>query len=144
MPHCKRRWRYDASWLPIHYLLESSLTQLGLDYLKSADFTAAQATLDQALSLNQALTPEQDTTADTLSYLGDLHLQLGNLESAQDFLERAYGVYKALYGEDHFNMAHCLICLGELHSVLGDNETAQQWLLRANNLLQDTVETNTG
>jgi tetratricopeptide (TPR) repeat protein/predicted Ser/Thr protein kinase len=56
--------------------------------------------------------------------LGVMYMRQGKHKEARETVERAVGMFRKLYGPDHFQMARPLRHLGDVHQLIGTNEDA--------------------
>ena len=75
--------------------------------------------------------PEHPEVASTLTNLGNVQQQLGELEAARVTLQRALAISEASYGSEHPQVAITLGSLGNVQRELGEFEAARVTLQRA-------------
>jgi tetratricopeptide (TPR) repeat protein len=102
------------------------LNQVGLYLSSRAELPAAQATLQQALAIEEAaLGANHPQVAVTLDNLGIVLRQLGELTEARAPLERALAIKEVAYGPDHPQVARTLDNLGNVLRDLGELSQAR-------------------
>ena len=69
--------------------------------------------------------------ATSYNNLGEIHRQLGNLEQAKEFHQRALTIRLEKLGAKHINVATSYNNLGEIHRQLGNLEQAKEFHQRA-------------
>jgi tetratricopeptide (TPR) repeat protein len=108
------------------------LDQVGNYLAERAQYVEAKSALERALSImNKAHGVAHPTFASTLSNLGMVLKDLGDLEGAKTHYERALAINQKAFGPDHPTVA---ICVNNLSGVLfawGDFEGAKMHLERA-------------
>jgi tetratricopeptide (TPR) repeat protein len=115
----------------------SLLAQAG-DYLRTQGEPEARPLLERALSLDEAIDPNDPVVARRLSSLALLYKDVdGRPEEAQPLLERALRIDEAFYGGNHPQVASDLHGLAEVFDQLGEAETARSLDARATNILRE-------
>ena len=71
--------------------------------------------------------PDHTDVATTCSKLGYIHMQLGNLERAKDYYNRAREINLKKRGNDSIKTANTFAHLGVIHLRLGDLEQAREY-----------------
>lgn len=124
-----------------HPHLVAPLTQLGFFVQGAGDPEGARAYLVRGLNIQAAHDLENEQTAVTLSYLADVLSQLGDAESACDYLEKALSIWQHNYAGQHPKTAVTLIRMGEWHETQGDKLAAKRNYAQAISLLKERVLT---
>ena len=106
--------------------------QLGRPAAGARGTQPARATIKRALAILEAvLGPEHPTVARTLTNLGNVQRELGELEAARTILQRALGIKDAVYGPDHPEVARTLANLGNVQQDMGELQKARATFERA-------------
>ena len=88
---------------------------------RRAELRAARAAQEQALTIKEAVYgPDHPDVARSLTNLGMVLRELGDLAGARAAQERALAIAEAAYGPDHPHVASILTGLGIVFSELGD------------------------
>ena len=111
----------------------SSFRKLGEICQMHCFFDVAMKYFSQALEFVKRQTEDYIDEDEALCYtcLGSVHKDLGDLEQAKQYFERALTIYLKKLGPDHLDVAMCHNNLGTVHRVLGDLEQAKQYHERA-------------
>jgi len=108
------------------------LTRLGIYLSVSAQFSAARASFERALAVNEAACgPDHPEVAATLNNLGNVQRQLGELSAARASFERALAINVAANRSDHPDVAIIFSNLGCVQRQLGELSAARATLERA-------------
>ncbi len=67
-------------------------------------------------------------------HVGHLYVNLGKLDEARPYIERALAMYQELYGPDHVTVAECLQHLGILEQKMGRLDDALRLFRRAHEI----------
>jgi Tfp pilus assembly protein PilF len=131
-PHVEAVTGHAASSPALAPKVASLLGNLGIYLLVSAQLTAARATLQRALAIEEAAYgPDHPQVAITLTNLGSVQQELGDLASARATHQRALAINEAAYGPDHPQVAITLTNLGSVQRELGELADARTTLQRA-------------
>ena len=114
-----------------HY--PSSFRKLGHICQMHCFFDVAMKYFSQALEFVKRQTEDYIDEDEALCFicLGRVHQDLGDLEQAKQYYERALTIYLKKLGPDHLDVAMCHNNLGIVHQHLGDLEQAKQYYERA-------------
>jgi len=131
-PHAEAVTGHAASSPALAPKAATLLGNLGIYLLVSAQLTAARATLQRALAIQEAAYgPDHPQVAITLTNLGLVQKQLGELAAARATQQRALAIFEAAYGPDHPEVAVTLTNLGIVQRELGELAGARAALQRA-------------
>jgi Tfp pilus assembly protein PilF len=131
-PHVEAVAGHAASSPALAPEVATLLDRLGIYLWVSAQLTAARATLERALAINEAAYgPDHPRVAVTLGNLGNVQAELGELAAARATLQRALTIKEAAYGPDHPRVAITLTNLGIVQQELGELAAARATLQRA-------------
>lgn len=109
-----------------------ALAELGLARQEAHDFSQADASFQEALSLHQSeLGDENPMLADTLRRIGRLRIDQGRFDEAEPLFLRAQRILTSHFGPDHPRVAQNLADLGLLYWEQGRSEEAMETLSRA-------------
>lgn len=80
--------------------------------------------------------------AQALSYLGNVHKDLGDHQKAKELLEEAITLYKQHASFDHIGITRALTYLGDTYKNLGDHQKARDILEQSIALVQQYPDSN--
>lgn len=104
-----------------------------------ADFDAAKADLEEALTLYEAsIGLQHPHGANVLSDLGHLAIQAGRYREALELYRRVVEVCEATFGSDHPITARALVNMAAAHQDLGELDQALEVYRRALPILEGT------
>ena len=66
------------------------------------------------------LGPDHVDVATSFGKLGSVHIKLGDLSQAKDYLDRALAIHLKKLGPDHVDVATSYSYLGSVHKKLGN------------------------
>ncbi len=128
LPHILALSQYAKGTPELGHLLDSA----GVYLWSRAQFRSAYEVLQQALAILEAANgPDHHEVARTLSNLGPVLRDLGDLVGARELLERALAILEAAHGPNHPEVARTLGYLGPVLRDLGDIERARNQIERA-------------
>jgi Tfp pilus assembly protein PilF len=131
-PHAEAVTGHAASSPALAPKVATLLGNLGIYLWRSAQLTAARATFQRALAINEAAYgPDHPQVAATLGNLGNVQQELGELAAARATEQRALAIEEAAYGPDHPEVAITLTSLGNVQRQLGELADARATLQRA-------------
>lgn len=113
-------------------------TELGCAYYYTHYHEAAKILLTNSIS-NLKHHPSQENyqrLAQALSYLGNLHKDMGEYKKARKLLEEAIILYKRHDPYNHIGVSRALTYLGDTYKNLGDHQKARDVLERSITLSQ--------
>ncbi|MGB0383453.1 MAG: CHAT domain-containing protein [Ardenticatenaceae bacterium] len=122
-----------------------SLSGLGLALRKQGDSTAALTAFQEALALQQGLSPDLESEGDLLNHIGTVYLAQGTPQEALDFFQQALNLRRQLphrqkEAETLGNLAAVEVSLGRLEEAL---DNYQQILKLAAQIEQPILITTT-
>ncbi|MBN1568011.1 MAG: serine/threonine protein kinase [Acidobacteria bacterium] len=97
---------------PNHPYLSSSLNNLGMLYMEVKNYPEAEKLLQEALSIDRKALGESRAVAITLSNLGSLNLERGQLSLSEDYHRQAIAMAEKVYGENNPELADYFQRLG--------------------------------
>jgi DNA-binding SARP family transcriptional activator len=122
---------------PEHPRLVLTLTYLGYMLQATGDLEAAQQLLERGRLIQNSRQLENEQTAQTLTYLAAVLIQMGNMDSARGHLQHALGIWST-YPEGS-PAAMTYICWGEWWEASGDLVAARSHYEHALEILTGRV-----
>ncbi len=95
-----------------HPYLASSLNNLGMLYMEVKNYSEAERLLQEALSIDRKTLGESRAVAITLSNLGSLSYELGQLSRSEDYHRQAFVIAEKQYGVNNPELADFFQRLG--------------------------------
>jgi eukaryotic-like serine/threonine-protein kinase len=97
---------------PNHPELASNLNNMGMLYIKVKNYPEAEKLLQEALSIDREALGESKSVAITLSNLGSLNFERGQLSLSEDYHRQALAVAEKRYGANNPGLADYFERLG--------------------------------
>jgi len=100
--------------------------EIGLLYTKKGEYQKANKLLTNILKKKvQTLGKDDKSICNTLNYLGELNLVIGNYADADTYFERSLQINKTTFGEKSIPYATSLLYYKQLYAAIGDYEKAE-------------------
>ncbi len=100
----------------------------------------ARELLDQgSVRIREALDDQPQTQARLMLTIGSVYRRLGLFEPAAQLIEEALELRKALRGEDHLEVAQCLVLAADVYAAQGRFEVAETAAVRALSILEEDL-----
>jgi CHAT domain-containing protein len=101
--------------------------EIGLLYIKKGEYQKANRLLSAILKNKvQNTGANHKNLCNTLNYLGEQNLIVGNYSEADAYFDRSLKINKAAFGEKSIPYATSLLFYKQLYSTIGDYEKAEQ------------------
>jgi tetratricopeptide (TPR) repeat protein len=114
-----------------HIDMARSLSRLGLAYYHNHQYTNALSHLNKSLAISIRTAPEvHPHTADVLTLLGLVHMELGNLEQTSIFFQKALAMRQTCLPSDHPGIAYNYHILANLYEKRGNDQLAFDYALK--------------
>jgi serine/threonine protein kinase len=117
---------------PTHPYLASSLNNLGMLYVEVKNYPEAERLLQEALSIDRKALGDSRAVAITLSNLGSLSFERGQLSLSEDYHRQALVVAEKQYGENNPELA-------DFYQRLGNTLTKEKKLPEAESILRKAL-----
>jgi eukaryotic-like serine/threonine-protein kinase len=108
-------------------LLARAESALGSILIGEGQYASSIAVLDDALSIQSAKEIPSPEMAQTLRFLADARLYLGQYDTADSLYQRALAIDRRLYGSNHPSVSEDLRDLAENQEVWGHYPQAEQY-----------------
>ncbi len=119
----------------------TELMQQAMQHYQEGNLRDAITTTKKALSLQKQMLPEaSDDVADTLSMLGQMQTQVGQVKEAEDSFTEAFDLLKVSLGEDHWRTKDAQLAISELEFWHGMSDAQRAELERTRDLHSRTME----
>jgi tetratricopeptide (TPR) repeat protein len=117
---------------PTHPHLASSLNNLGMLYMEVKNYPEAERLLQEALSIDRKALGDSRAVAITLSNLGSLSFERGQLSLSENYHRQALAVAEKQYGENNPELA-------DFYQRLGNTLTKEKKLPEAESTLRKAL-----
>ncbi|KXJ04627.1 Nephrocystin-3, partial [Exaiptasia diaphana] len=112
-----------------------TMEQVMLGIFETADYELGlEAIINQARFYLGQLEDQPKVRAQLMATLGWIYRSLGRYDEALEVMEQGLAVRRALYGNDHLEIADSLYRIGFLHLEMQDFEKAKVTLVRAHRM----------
>ncbi len=116
---------------PDHVGVANSLQMLANIHFYKGDYPKAELLLLRAIGIWEKTSPTSSDLFRILANLGGVYSQMGDLDKAEQFIQRGLEIQEKLAGADHPNVATVLNNLAIIAKTKGDNRKAEALYERA-------------
>jgi serine/threonine protein kinase/tetratricopeptide (TPR) repeat protein len=115
------------------------LLQGGDEQVGPSDSIRVVTLVDRGVQEAQSLTHEPSTQAAIYETLGNIYMKLGKYPRADSLLRRSLDERRALFGENHADVAQSLVALGELREAQAEYDSAESLITQGLRMAQKTL-----